>query len=107
MKQSEKDKIIELIERCNNGDVVLGSEYHAFINKTRLFQYIDDIPVEPDPITEVYAIKNCLTGEVIWNAHGCPYKYKDDVEKKVNRLKFMHENKDKAYQILTFKLDKQ
>lgn len=106
MKQSEKDKIFELIENCNTGDVALGRENYSVINMTLLNQCIKSLPIEPEEITEVYAIKDITTGEVIWNAHGCPYKYKEDAEKKISKLKCLMQNKGKLYYILTFKLEK-
>ena len=106
MKQSEKDKIFELIENCNTGDVVLGRESYAVINMTALSKYINNIPTEPDEITEVYAIKDCMTGNIHWNAHGCPYKYKEDAERKIHTL--MREKnfgEPRVFTLLTFELD--
>ena len=106
MKQSEKDKIYELIENCKTGDVVLGRENYSVINMTVLSKYINNLPTEPDDITEVYAIRDCITGETHWNAHGCPYKYKDDAEKKIHTL--MKEKcfgEPRVFTLLTFKLD--
>lgn len=107
MKQSEKDKIVELIESCKTGDVVLGRENYAVINMTALSKYIEDIPTELDEITEVYAVKDCITGEVYWNAHGCPYKYKDDAEKKIRILGQQKKyGESRVFTLLTFKLEK-
>jgi hypothetical protein len=106
MKQSEKDKIIEIIDMCRSGDIVVGKDNHSVINMTGLLYHLNNLPTEPDDITEVYAIKDCITGEVIWNAHGCPYKFKVDAEKKIRQLQCLRQNQFKAYQLLTFKLDK-
>ena len=105
MKQSEKDKILELIEKCTSANVIAGTERQGIINKTRLNQYLDEILVEQDPITEVYAVKDLITEEVHWNSHGCPYKNKDDAGKKINKLRSISGNQRHVYQILTFKLD--
>ena len=107
MKQSEKDKIIELIESCKMGDVALGRENYSVINMTVLSKYIENIQTEPDEITEVYAVKDCMTGEVYWNAHGCPYKYKDDAEQKIRILGQQKKYGEPiVFTLLTFKLDK-
>lgn len=125
MKQSEKDKIFELIENCKTGDIVLGRENYSVIDMTLLYKYIENLPIEVEEITEVYAIKNCITGVVYWNAHGCPYKHKEDAEKKIKVLmreiepsvgngSFLHHKEQlphkeygqtRLFQLLTFKLE--
>ena len=107
LKKSEKDKVIKLINNCKTGDIVLGSEDYAIVNMTVLSKCIENIPTELDEITEVYAVKDCMTGDVYWNAHGCPYKYKEDAEQKIRLL--MNEKKfrePRLFTLLTYKLDK-
>lgn len=105
MKQSEKDNILKMIYMCSSKNIVAYNENYSLINTTELSKYFERLPVEPEEITEVYAIKENKTGEVVWNAHGCPYKNKSDVDKKINQLQHLLQNKDKKYEVLTFKLE--
>lgn len=107
MKQSEKDKIIESIESSVIGGIGCGVANYSVFNKDALLQYINEIPVEPDPITEVYAIKDCITGEVHWNAHGCPYKCKEDAKKKIYKLMRDKKYGEALFKLLTFKLNEE
>ena len=104
MKQSEKD---ELISRAKKFSTVMSFRGSAIsepvIEVSKLETMINSLPTEPDEVKEVYAIKDLTTNEMIWNAHGCPYKSKDDVEKKIKKLRCLFQNKDKIYQIVTYK----
>ena len=46
----------------------------------------------------LYAIRDCETGRVIWNARGSAYKNKEDVERKLARLH--KQNPEKNYAVI-------
>jgi hypothetical protein len=105
MKQSEKDEILKQVNKKSSILTYRGlSVSDPMITVKEIEEILNGIILEPDEITEVYAIQDYITGNVIWNAHGCPYKYKADAQKKINSL--LETDGIKAFGLLTFKLDK-
>jgi hypothetical protein len=107
MKQSEKNELMDQI--LNHASFIT---YHGetlsgmVVNVECVKSIVDSFPVDKEEIKEVYAVKDLITGEVFWNAHGCPYKDKNDVEKKIKKLMMPYSvNGDKLFKIITFKLD--
>lgn len=51
---------------------------------------------------ELYAVEDCISGEIIFNARGGCYKEVADANDKISRL--LKEHSDKSYKIVTYRL---
>lgn len=103
MKRSEKEELLKYIE-AGEFPVSFPNYKGMVINTQMLERYISNLPTDKEEIKEIYAIRDVLTDDVIWNSRGSAYKELADVEKKIKKLKCMAQYKDKDYEIITFKL---
>lgn len=51
---------------------------------------------------ELYAVEDCIGGNIIFNARGGCYREVDDASDKISRL--LKEHNDKRYRIVTYRL---
>lgn len=104
MKKSEKEELLKFIDNlsCRISLPTFGGN---IIDTLTLKGYIDKIPTDKEDIKEVYAIRDLITGDIIWSARGSAYKEMDEVEKKIRKLKLLAQNKYKEYKIITYKLE--
>lgn len=109
MKKSEKDALLSFIEDNSSTELVyVNNAYLTWERAIRVQivkQYIENIPVDKEDIKEMYAIKELISGQTIWNARGGAYKEYKEVEEKLTSLQKLPQNKDKVFKIITYKLE--